>query len=413
MKTFKVKLKLNNKQKTQLFKNAGVYRFAYNFSLALIDKHYQETKKFLSDSEIRKYITELKKSELNWLYEFDCDIVKQSVKDACKAYKNFFKTIKNKKTYRKGSLKKKKINPDYQLTYKDLIGFPRFKSKKKIKPSFYVDGWKLKVQEGYIKIPYCSKIKLYEKGYIPQGLNYQNPRISYNGIDWFLSVGLSIEEDLFNLTDEIVGIDLGLKELATCSNGITIHNISKSKTYRKLEKSIKQKQRQVSRKYELNKQKDKFVKTNNIIKLEKRIQKKRIKQENIKQDYFHKNSTMLVKTKPQCIVLEDLNIKGLMKNKHQSKAWQQSSVSMFKRMLINKALSHGIEVVLADKFYPSTQLCSNCGSRRSIKLSERTYKCPNCGLIIDRDFNASINLKHYREFPERLSLWRAKPTKVA
>ena len=385
MKTYKVKLKLNNKQKTRLFKNASVSRFAYNLTLEIQEENYKKGNKFLSDSEVRKIITKRKQNDLAWLYDYNCDIVKQAVKDACRAYKKFF----NKKAKK-----------------------PKFKSAKLTKPSFYVDGWKLKIENGYIKIPLCTKIKLYEKDYIPEGLNYQNPRITFDGIYWWLSVGLPIEIEQYELTDEIIGIDLGLKELATCSNGMVFHNVTKSKEYRKINKSLKQKQRQVSRKYEMNKQGNKFIKTSNIKKLERRIQKKRIKLDNIKKDYFHKSSTALVRTKPKAIVLEDLNVAGMRKNKYLSHSLQETSISTFKQMLINKAESHGIEVVLADRFYPSSQICSHCGSRRSIKLSERTYKCPVCGLEIDRDLNASINLKHYREFPEKLSLWRAKTTGV-
>lgn len=381
MKTFKTKLKLNNKQRTRLFKNASVSRFAYNLTLEIQEENYKKGNKFLSDSEVRKIITKRKQNDLAWLYDYNCDIVKQAVKDACRAYKKFF----NKKAKK-----------------------PKFKSAKLTKPSFYVDGWKLKIENGYVKIPLCTKIKLYEKDYIPEGLNYQNPRITFDGINWWLSVGLPIEIGQYELTDEIIGIDLGLKELATCSNGMVFHNVSKSKEYQKVNKSLKQKQRQVSRKYEMNKQGNKFIKTSNINKLERKIQKKRIRLQNIKKDYFHKSSTALVRTKPKAIVLEDLNVAGMRKNKHLSHSLQETSISTFKQMLISKAESHGIEVVLADRFYPSSQICSHCGSRRSIKLSERTYKCPVCELGIDRDLNASINLKHYREFPEKLSLWRAK-----
>lgn len=385
MKTFKTKLKLNNKQRTRLIKNASVSRFVYNLTLEMQETNYKNGGKFLSDCEIRKAITIRKKDDLAWLYEYDCDIVKQAVKDACKAYKMFF----NKKAKK-----------------------PKFKSAKLTKPSFYVDGWKLKIENGYVKIPLCTKIKLYEKDYIPEGLNYQNPRITFDGINWWLSVGLPIEIEQYELTDEIIGIDLGLKELATCSNGMVFHSVAKSNEYQKVNKSLKQKQRQISRKYEMNKQGNKFIKTSNIKKLERRIQKKRIKLDNIKKDYFHKSSTALVRNKPKAIVLEDLNVAGMRKNKHLSHSLQETSISTFKQMLISKAESHGIEVVLADRFYPSSQICSHCGSRRSIKLSERTYKCPVCELEIDRDLNASINLKHYREFPEKLSLWRTKTTGV-
>ena len=387
MKTYKVKLKLNNKQRTRLFRNASVSRFAYNLTLELQEENYNKGNKFLSDSEVRKIITNRKQDDLAWLYDYDCDIVKQAVKDACKAYKNFF----NKKAKK-----------------------PRFHSKKNGRTSFYVDGWKLKIENGYIKIPFCTKIKLYEKDYIPEGLNYQNPRVTFDGINWWLSVGIKEELTKPDLTDEIIGIDLGLKELATCSNGLIFHNVSKFKSYKKLEKSIKQKQRQVSRKYEANKQGKKFIKTSNIKKLETLIQKKRIKQQDIKKDYFHKSTTALVRTKPKAIVLEDLNVAGTRKNKHLSHSLQETSISTFKQMLISKAESRGIEVVLADRFYPSSQICSHCGNRKvDLKLSERVYRCNVCGLEIDRDLNASINLKHYREFPEKLSLWRTKQTRVA
>lgn len=385
MKTFKTKLKLNNKQRTRLFKNASVSRFAYNLTLEIQEENYKKGNKFLSDSEVRKIITKRKQNDLAWLYDYNCDIVKQAVKDACKAYKKFF----NKKARK-----------------------PKFKPAKLTKPSFYVDGWKLKIENGYVKIPLCTKIKLYEKDYVPEGLNYQNPRITFDGINWWLSVGLPIEIEQYELTDEIIGIDLGLKELATCSNGMVFHSVAKSNEYQKINKSLVQKQKQISRKYEMNKQGNKFIKTSNIKKLERKIQKKRIRLQNIKKDYFHKSSTALVRTKPKAIVLEDLNVAGMRKNKHLSHSLQETSISTFKQILISKAESHGIEVVIADRFYPSSQICSHCGSRRSIKLSERIYKCPNCGLEINRDFNASINLKHYREFPEKLSLWRTKTTGV-
>ena len=178
MKTYKTKLKLNNKQRTILFQNAGVSRFAYNFTLALQEDNYKNGNKFLSDCDVRKIITQRKQDDLAWLYDYDCDIVKQAVKDACRAYKTFFKNHKGK---------------------------PKFKSKKFTKPSFYVDGYKLKIENGYIKIPYCTKIKLYEKDYIPEGLNYQNSRITFDGTDFFISV--SVREETIKAFDKIKRCD--------------------------------------------------------------------------------------------------------------------------------------------------------------------------------------------------------------
>lgn len=384
IKSYKVKLKLNNKQRTILANNANVARFIYNLTLEMQQTNHKNGGKFLSDSSIRKQITKLKQNPeaLAWLYHYDCDIVKQAVKDACNAYKRFFK------------LKK---------------GYPKFKSKKHTKPSFYVDCMKIKINNGYLKIPKCTKIKLYEGDYVPENLNtYYNPRITSDGVNWYLSV--SVEQDTVNtqLTGNVIGIDLGLKELATCSNGMVFNNISKNKNYKRLLKAIKRQQKKVSRKYQMNKSGKRFIKTSNIRKLERQILKKRIRLNNIKKDYFHKVSTEIVRTKPSQIVLETLNIAGMRKNSCLSHAFQEASISMFKNILVNKANMYGIEIIYADRFYPSSQLCSNCGYRKvDLKLSDRVYKCDNCGLEIDRDYNASKNLEHYPK-----SLGKVKPLEI-
>lgn len=386
MHTYKTKLKVNNKQHTQLLRMAGVARFIYNLTLELEQDSYKNKGTFLSDQDIRKIITLRKKEDLSWLNDYNCDIAKQAVKDACKAYKAFFNKIRKK---------------------------PKFKSAKHSRPSFYIDGWKLSIKNGYIKFPKCTKIRLYEKNYIPDGLNYQNPRITFDGINWWLSVSLKENYNKIQLTSTIIGIDVGLKTLAVCSNGIIFENITKSNRYKKLEKIIKQKQKQISRKYEQNKQGTKFVKTRNIEKLEKKLQKKKIQQRNIKLDYYHKSSTALVRTKPRAIVLEDLNIMGLLKDKRLSRILHSTSITTFMKILINKATMNEINVIKADRFYPSSQLCSSCGYKQHIGLSERTYICPRCGLVLDRDLNAAINLQHYPQFEGKLSLWRANKTEVA
>lgn len=325
IKTYKVKLKLNNKQRTKLHANASVARFAYNLTLEIETESYKQSNKFLQDKDIRKLITERKKNkeDLNWLYRYDCDIVKQAVKDACNAYKNFFRKIAKK---------------------------PRFKSKKNSKQSFYVDIFKLKVTHSSISIPLIGKIRLYEQNYIPYStdknfkIKYINPRITFDGINWFISVGVEEVYAQPKLGNETIGIDLGLKQLATCSNGVVVENITRSKVYRKIIKSKIRLQRQVSKKYLLNKKGNKFVKTKNIFKIERKIRKKQIKLNNLKQDYFHKTTTTLVRTKPKSVVIEDLNIIGMMKNKHLSKSFQESSLSTFKQMLISKCLRDNIEV---------------------------------------------------------------------
>lgn len=420
MKSYKVRLKPNNKQRNQLLRNTGVARFAYNFTIEKLLKCWKENHKVLSDRDIRKEITVLKQSQLAWLYNYDCDIVKQAVKDACKTMWSYVKYLSKckkecvKPKYKKGSLKRKEFYPNYVLTEKDMQHYPCFKSKRKSIPSFYTDVLKIRFIDGKVKIPKINTINLYEKDYIPKNVNYLNPRITFDGIDWWISVSVDEKYEKPELTDKEIGIDVGIKEWATLSDGTVYHNIAKGKKFKKLEKAIKQKQRQVSRKYEQNKQDEKFVKTKNILKIERRLRKKQIKQNNLRMDYFHKITTEIVRTKPFRIVHEDLNIRGMMKNRHLSKAVQQASMYTFLEMLDNKAKRDGIEIVKANRYYPSSKLCSNCGTiKKDLKLSDRVYHCPVCGLELDRDYNASINLRRYPQFEGNLSLWRTKQTKVA
>ena len=189
---------------------------------------------------------------------------------------------------------------------------------------------------------------------------------------------------------------MGLKDLAICSNGTIYKNINKSYVVRKIEKKLKRLQRQVSRKYELNRVGKEYIKTNNIIKLEKQIKYVHRRLANIRNNYLHQTTISIVKTKPYRVVIEDLNVKGMMKNKHLSDAIRKQCFYEFKRQLEYKCKFRGIELVIADRFYPSSKTCSQCGEiKTDLKLKDRIYKC-SCGLTIDRDLNASINLSHYK-----------------
>ena len=193
-----------------------------------------------------------------------------------------------------------------------------------------------------------------------------------------------------------LGIDLGLKDLAICSDGAKFKNINKTYVVRKIEKRLKRLQKQVSRKYELNRIGKEYIKTNNIIKLEKQIQQIYRRLANIRNNYIHQTTTSIVKTKPYRVVIEDLNVKGMMKNKHLSDAIRKQGFYEFKRQLEYKCKFIGIELVVADRFYPSSKTCSQCGEiKKDLKLKDRVYKC-SCGLNIDRDLNASINLSKYK-----------------
>lgn len=206
--------------------------------------------------------------------------------------------------------------------------------------------------------------------------------------------------DYSQSTNDGIGIDLGIKDLAVVSNiEKPFKNINKTSKVRRLEKKLKRKQRQISRKYEMNKQGKKFIKTKNIIKLEEQIRKINQQLTNIRHNYIHNITSSLVKSKPNYIVIEDLNVKGMMKNKHLSKAVAQQCFHEFRRQLTYKCKWSNVELRIVDRFYPSSKMCSECGSiDKNLKLSDRTYVCTECGCILDRDKNASFNLKNAKEY---------------
>lgn len=346
----------------------GTARFIYNWTLNKQEENYRNGGKFISDNVLRKEITQLKKTELSWLNKVSNNVPKQAIKDACNSYKRFFK---------------------------GLSGKPKFKSRKRSKKSFYHDNVKLKIKDNkLVKIEKIGWIKTNEQ--LPIGVKYSNPRISYDNKYWYLSVGIEQEEVQEELTNVSLGIDLGLKNLATCSDGTIYKNINKTYVVRKTEKKLKRLQRQVSRKYEKNKKGKEYVKTKNIIKLEKQIQQTHRRLANIRNNYLHQTTTSIVKTKPYRIVIEDLTISNMMKNKHLSDAIRKQGFYEFRRQLEYKCNFRGIELVIADRFYPSSKICSQCGKiKKDLKLSDRVYKC-SCGLVIDRDLNASINLSKYK-----------------
>ena len=364
----KVRLYPSQLQEQKLWQSVGTARYIYNWTLAKQEENYKNGGKFIKDGDLRKELTILKKSELNWLNEVSNNVAKQAVKDACNAYKNFFKGLADK---------------------------PRFKSRKRSKKSFYNDNMKLKVKENkLVNIEKVGWIKTNEQ--IPMNVKYSNPRISFDNKYWYLSVGLERKEQNQELTDISLGVDLGLKDLAICSDGKVYKNINKTRVVKKLEKRLRRLQRQVSRKYDKNKKGKEYVKTSNIIKLEKSIQLLHRKLANIRNNYLHQTTTEIVKTKPFRVVIEDINVKGIMKNRHLSKAIAKQGFYKFRRMLEYKCKFNGIELVVADRFYPSSKTCSKCGNiNKNLKLSDRVYKC-ECGLSIDRDLNASINLSNYK-----------------
>ena len=364
----KVRLRPTAEQEQQLWKSVGTARFIYNWTLAQQEENHKNNGKFIQDGELRKQQKKKKKQDLSWLNDVSNNVTKQAVKDACNAYKRFFKGLADK---------------------------PRFKSRKKSKPSFYNDNVKLKVKEHSVLIEKVGWIQTAEQ--VPIGYKYINPRISHDGKYWYLSVSVEQDQKSKQLTTESIGIDVGIKDLAVCSNGMTFQNINKTSKVSKIEKRLRRLQRSVSRKYNINKEGSRFVKTSNIIKQEKEIRLLHRKLTNIRINHLHQATSKIVKTKPSTIVMEHLNVKGMMKNKHLSKAIVQQKLYEFKRQIQYKCEKYGVQFIEADKWFPSSKMCSGCGCvKKQLSLSERTYKCEACSLEIDRDLNASINLSRYQ-----------------
>lgn len=375
----------NNKQKTKLFQYANTARFAYNWALGREQENYKNGGKFISDGDLRKEFTQLKKTdEYAWLNEIDCDVPKQAIKEACIAYKNFFE---------------------------GYAKFPRFKSKKHSTPKFYQDNVKIKFTDTHVKLMLVAgkgkakskrnqnfcRVRLAERGIIPIDSKYYNPRIKYDGLNWWITVGIEYEDCATLPLNEGIGIDLGIKDLAICSDEHKYHNINKSKKVKKLEKRKRRLQHSISRKYDKNKKGVSYCKTSNIIKSEKELLKLNHRLANIRQNCLHQTTTEIVKAKPSYIVLEDLNVKSMMKNRHLSKAIQQQCFGEFRRQIEYKSVWNNIPVIIADRFFPSSKLCSCCGAiKKDLKLSDRIYRC-ECGNVIDRDYQAALNLKRYGE----------------
>lgn len=367
----KVRLYPTPEQEDLFWQFAGTARYIYNYTLNKQIENRKAGGKFISDGEIRKEITKLKqKDEYKWLSEISNNVPKQAVKDCCNAYKRFFN---------------------------NQAKFPKFKNRKTSKPSFYNDTSKLKVEKDRIWLEKIGWIEIKENIIPISPYKYKNPRITFDGKYWYISIGLEKEYERIDLSNEVIGIDLGIKMLAVCSNGMKSKNINTTQIVKKLEKRLRRLQRKVSNKYEMNKNGKEYVKTSNIIKLEKQIRLLFRKLANIRLNYIHHETTKIVKTKPSKIVMETLNIKGMMKNKHLAKAIQNQCLYEFKRQIKYKCENYGIEFVEADGWFASSKLCSRCNNKKRIlSLLERVYKCEECGLEIDRDLNASINLSNYK-----------------
>ena len=381
IQSIEVRLHPNNKQLTKLFQYAGCARFAYNWAISRERENYNRGNKFLSDNELRKEFTQLKNQQHSWLKSVSNNVTKQAIKDACNTYKRFF---------------------NGQCRY------PKFKSKKRSIPSFYQDTCKIQFTDTHVKVEGFSMsrkrnkqqlnwIRLCETGRIPTDCKYMNPKFTYDGNHWYVSVSIEVPDTQTTTTNDGVGIDLGLKDLAICSDGNTYPNINKTQRVKTLEKRKRRLQRSISRRYEYNKKGNRYCKTCNIIKGEHELLKVTKRLTNIRHNHLHQTTSEIVKRKPSFICIEDLNVTGMTKNKHLSKSVQQQELYEFRRQIEYKSDWNHIPVIIADRYFPSSKLCSCCGTiKTDLKLADRIYRC-DCGNTIDRDFQASLNLKMYGE----------------
>ena len=382
-RAYKMEINPTDEQKSKIHQTIGVSRFIYNFYIAHNKEIYEREGKFVSGMDFSKWLNNEyipNNQDKKWIKEVSSKATKQAIMNGDKAFKDFFKKAK---------------------------GFPRFKKKKNqdVKAYFPKNNktdWTL--ERHRVKIPTLGWVRLKEFGYIPVNSIVKSGTVSQKADRYYVSI-LVEERDIkiSNTNNEGVGIDLGIKYFAICSNGNKFKNINKTSTVKKVEKMLKREQRKLSRKYESLKIRNKKEKggnatRQNIQKQVVKVQKLHQRLRNIRTDYINKTVSKIVKQKPSYVTIEDLNVKGMMKNKHLSKAIASQKFFEFKTKLTVKCKENNIELRIVDRFYPSSKTCSQCGKiKKDLKLSNRIYKC-NCGLDIDRDLNASINLKNAKEY---------------
>lgn len=370
-----IRLYPTKEQEQLLWKHINCSRYIWNYMLSYQIKRYENGEKYLSKFGMNKHLTAVKHDgEHQWLYEVSNATLQTVCGDLAEAYDRFFKKISK---------------------------FPKFKSKKKAKNSFPVRGDNgFYFLEDSVQIAKVGKIKYKTNYSIPLDKNVKtiNPRISYtpNG-KWVLTVSFEYENQDFELTDNSIGIDLGIKELAVVSFSnecLKFKNINKTRKMKKLNSKLKHLQRNLSRKYRQN---GSYEETNNIRKEIEKIRKLYYHISNIRKNYLHQTTHILVSLLPNRVVMEDLNVSGMIKNRHLARAILEQCFYEFRRQMTYKCEEKGIEIIFADRFFPSSKTCSYCGSyKKDLKLNDRTFICEDCGNKIDRDYNAAINLMNYK-----------------
>ena len=380
LKSFKTEINPTEEQKARIRRTIGTCRYVYNFYLGHNKALHDNGEKFMTGKSFslwlnNEYIPD--NPDKTWIREVYSKAVKKSIEDGCTAFTRFFKHQSD---------------------------FPKFKKKGKsdVKMYFVRNNPKdCQCERHRLKIPTLGWVRIKEKGYIPttkDGYMIRSGTVSVKAGRFYVSVLVEIPDvNINNNSNEGIGIDLGLKDFAIISNGKTYRNINKSAGLKKLEKQLIREQRSLSRKYE-NLKKGESTQRANIQKQKLKVQKLHHKMDNIRTDYINKTIAEIVKTKPSYITIEDLNVKGMMKNRCLSKAVASQKFYEFRTRLKAKCDENGIELRVADRFYPSSKTCHHCGSvRKNLKLSDRIYRC-ECGYVADRDLNAALNLKDAKTY---------------
>ena len=375
-KALKIELKLTVSQKIKVCQTIGTERFIYNEYIKYNQEQYKLGNKFVSANDFSKYINNIylpNNSDKRWIKDVSSKSVKQAMTYGEKAFKRFFK---------------------------GLSSFPIFKKKGRNELGAYFVKNNKKDFEFYrhkIKIPTLKFVRVKEYGYIPKNTNIKSGTITKIANRYFLSLIIEVKDIVKteNTSTKGLGIDLGIKDTAICSDGMVFKNINKTKKVKKLKKKLKREQRKMSRSYEYSKSKKiKLQELKNFNKKKLKVQKIFYRLNCIRDDYNNKIVNEITRAKLKYITIEDLKVSNMIKNRHLSKAIQEQNFYAIRTKLINKCKERNIELRLVDTFYPSSKTCSCCGSiKKDLKLSNRIYKCCNCGLEMDRDYNASINLE--------------------
>ncbi|MCC0631627.1 transposase [Clostridioides sp. ZZV15-6388] len=382
-RAYKIEINPTTEQKSKIHQTIGVSRFIYNFYIAHNKEVYESKGKFISGMDFSKWLNNEyipNNQDMKWIKDVSSKATKQAIMNGDKAFKDFFKKTKS---------------------------FPKFKKKKNqdVKAYFPKNNktdWT--IERHRVKIPTLGWVRLKEFGYIPTNSIVKSGTVSQKSNRYYVSI--LVEEDdiqVSKCTNEGIGIYLGIKDFAICSNGSKFKNINKTSTIKKVEKKLKREQRKLSRKYESLKVRNKNIKEGvatrqNIQKQIAKVQKIHQRLANIRTDYINKTVFQVTEQKPSYITIEDLNVSGMMKNKHLSKAISSQKFFEFRTKLTAKCKQNNIELRVADRWYPSSKICSQCGEvNKGLKLKDRVYKC-SCGLSIDRDLNAGLNLKNAKKY---------------